>query len=77
LGTIILRVIGTEKKSNTQTIAMVNIQRGEPDETLFQIPSGYRIVERISDPAAKTGVGVISGFGVGPSVEQIIVPDKP
>jgi hypothetical protein len=77
LGTIILRVIGTEKKSNTQTIAMVNIQRGEPDATLFQIPPGYRILERVNDPASRTGTGIISGFSMSSPAEQIVIPDKP
>jgi hypothetical protein len=77
LGAIILRVIGTEKKGSSQTVAMVNIQRGEPDETLFQIPSGYRIVERVNDPAVRTGVGVIGGISMSSPAGQIVVPDKP
>lgn len=77
LGTIILRVIGTEKNSNTQTIAMVNIQRGEPDATLFQIPLDYRIVERVNNSTAQTGVGIVGSMGVGSSTGQIAVPDKP
>jgi hypothetical protein len=77
LGAVILRVIGTEKSGNTQTIAMVNIQRGEPDETLFEIPPGYRIAERVNDPATRTGQGMVGSFGVGSSAGQIIIPDKP
>ena len=77
LGAIILRVIGTEKKNNTQTIAMVNIRRGEPDATLFQIPPGYRILERVTDPAQRTGMGIVGSVGSGFSTEPIVVPDKP
>jgi len=77
LGAIILRVIGTEKKNNTQTIAMVNIRRGEPDATLFQIPPGYRILERVTDPAQRTGVGIVGIVRSGSSTEPIVVPDKP
>jgi len=77
LGVIILRVIGTEKKNNTQTIAMVNIRRGEPDATLFEIPPGYRIVERVNPPGSRTGFGVFGVTSMGSPSEQIIVPDKP
>lgn len=77
LGAIILRVMGTEKKNNNQTIAMVNIRRGEPDAELFQIPSGYRILERVTDPAQRMGIGIIGSVGVGSSAGPIIIPDKP
>jgi hypothetical protein len=77
LGAVILRVIGTEKKGNTQTISMVNIQRGEPDATLFEIPPDYRIAERMNNPAVRTGVGIIGSMGVGSSAGQTTVPDKP
>jgi hypothetical protein len=77
LGVVILRVIGTEKKGNTQTISMVNIQRGEPDATLFEIPPDYRIAERVNNPASHTGVGIIGSMGVGPLPVQTTVPDKP
>ena len=77
LGTIILRVFGLENKGNTQTIALVNIQCGEPDETLFQIPPGYRVVERVNDPAVRMGVGVTGSVSSGSSAEPVIVPDKP
>jgi len=77
LGAVILRVIGTEKNGNTQTIAMVNIQHGEPDETLFQIPPDYRIAERVNNPATRTGVGIVGSMGLGPIPVQTTVPDKP
>jgi hypothetical protein len=77
LGAVILRVIGTEKKGNTQTIAMVNIQRGEPEETLFQIPPDYRIAERVNNPDTHTGVGITGTMGVGPIPVQTTIPDKP
>jgi hypothetical protein len=77
LGAVILRVIGTEKNGNTQTIAMVNIQRGEPDETLFQIPPDYRIAERVINPATHSGIGIVGSMGVGPAPVQTTVPDKP
>ena len=77
LGAVILRVIGAEKNGSTQTIAMVNIRRGEPDETLFQIPPDYRIAERVNDPASRTGTGVTGGFVMSSPVEQNVVPDKP
>jgi len=76
LGAVILRVIGTEKSGNTQTIAMVNIQRGEPDESLFQIPPDYRVAERVNNPAARTGMGVVGTYGVGSSVVETPPPDK-
>lgn len=77
LGAVILRVIGTEKSGNTQTIAMVNIQRGEPDETLFQIPPDYRIAERVNNPATHTEMRIVGTMGVGSSAGQTTVPDKP
>jgi hypothetical protein len=77
LGAVILLVMGTEEKGRTNTVAMVNIQRGEPDETLFEIPPGYRIAERVNDPATRTGQGMVGSFGVGSSAGQIIIPDKP
>lgn len=77
LGAVILRVVGTEKKDSTQTIAMVNIQRGEPGEALFQIPPDYRVAERVNNPAARTGVGVVSGYGMVSPASETPPPDKP
>src|SRR5882724_1437251 len=78
-GAVLLRVSGTEERGMTHTTAMVGIQHGEPDDSLFQIPPGYRIVERVNDPGGRAGVGVgvFGGGSVGFPAEQIIVPDKP
>jgi hypothetical protein len=77
LGAVILRLTGTEERGMTHTTAMVNIQHGEPDESLFQIPSGYRIVERVNTPGARTSFGTIGGVSIGSPAEQIVVTDKP
>jgi hypothetical protein len=77
LGAVILRVTGTEEERNTTTIAMVNIQRGEPDEALFQIPPDYRVAERVNDPAPRTGVGVVSGYVMVSPASKTPPPDKP
>jgi len=77
LGAVLLRTMGTEEKGVTQTIAMVNIQRGEPDESLFQTPPEYRILERVNEASPSTGVGAISGFSVVTPVEQPAVSGKP
>jgi hypothetical protein len=77
LGAVLLRNMGTVEKGMTASIAMINIQRGEPDATLFQIPTGYRMVERVNVPGARTGVGVVGGVSVVAPPEQIILPDKP
>jgi hypothetical protein len=65
------------KKRNDPSVAMINIRRGEPDATLFQIPTRYRIVERVNELGVRTGVGVIGGVSVVAPAEQIILPDKP
>lgn len=77
LGAVILRVVGTEEERNTNTIALVNIQLGEPDAALFQIPPGYRIVERVNDPAARTGEGVVGGFTEVSPESHAPAPTKP
>jgi hypothetical protein len=76
LGAVILRVTGAAENGKTRT-AMVNIQRVEPDESLFQIPPDYRVAERLNNPTTRTGVGMIGSMGVGSSAGQVAVPDKP
>jgi hypothetical protein len=44
---------------------------------VFQIPPGYRILERVNDLASRTGTGVIGGFVMSSPAEQIVIPDKP
>lgn len=46
LGTVVLNSTGTEEEGFTTTFVMVNIQRGEPDAVLFEIPPDYRILEK-------------------------------
>jgi len=77
LGAVLLRTMGTEEKGMTQTIAMVNIQRGEPDESLFQTPPDYRILERVNEASPSTGVGAMSGFTTITPAEQPAVSGKP
>jgi len=78
LGAVILRVSGTEEKGDTLSTAMINIQRGEPDPLLFQIPPDYRVVERVNEPGVRQGTGVTGGFiTVSPSTEITTVPSKP
>lgn len=63
LGANLLRVMGTEERGNTRIYAMVNIQRGEPDPLLFQIPPTYRIVERVHEERPSQGMVSSQGFG--------------
>ena len=78
LGAVILRVSGTEEKGDTLSTAMINIQRGEPDPLLFQIPPDYRVVERVNEPGVRQGVGVVGGVMISsPSTETTTIPAKP
>ena len=75
-GAVILRIIGTEERGDNQSFAMVNIQRGEPDAALFEIPPDYRVLEKVNKTPARAGSGVIGG--VGPWVaEPVSAPSKP
>jgi hypothetical protein len=47
LGAVILWIMRAGEKENRQSAAMSNVQRGEPQPTLFQIPPDYRIVEKV------------------------------
>lgn len=79
LGAVVLRTMGTVEKGISQTISLANIQRSEPDPTLFQIPPDYRVVERITDPSPRQGAVASAGFGSSaPSQpEQSAPPAKP
>ena len=43
LGAIVLRITSTRDKGKTRQVAIINIRRENPDEALFQIPSGYKV----------------------------------
>lgn len=43
----------TDPRTGEQTTRLVNIQRGEPDPSLFQVPAAYRIIEPKAFPAMK------------------------
>ncbi len=63
LGAVVLWIMRVGEKENRQSAAMLNIQRGEPDESLFEIPPDYRVAERMKNPAARTGTGDVRGNG--------------
>jgi hypothetical protein len=44
--TTLLRI--SQSRSGDTTVRLTNIQPGEPDGSLFQIPAGYRMVEESS-----------------------------
>jgi hypothetical protein len=53
LGVVLLRITGTVERGSMHTASVSNIQRGNPDPALFQIPSDYRVVEKVDDPSPR------------------------
>jgi hypothetical protein len=56
---------------NNQSFRLVNVQRREPDPS-FEIPPDYRVLERVEETPARTGVGAAGS--VRPSVTQPTTP---
>jgi hypothetical protein len=50
LSALVLTIAGNTKTGMKTTIAMRNIDRTEPDPTLFQIPSDYTVTESVAEP---------------------------
>jgi hypothetical protein len=74
LGAVILRIMGTEEKGDNQSFALVNIQRGEPDAGLFQIPPDYRVLERVNEMFTR---GTMGAVGEGVLVPSTAEPPAP
>jgi len=50
LSAVVLTVTENSKTGRKTTIAMKNIERTEPDASLFQIPQDYSITESVAEP---------------------------
>jgi hypothetical protein len=77
LGAVVLRVMGSSTGQFTRQIAMTNIQRAEPDASLFVVPADYKIVERVLKERTSTGSAPVDGIRVMTPSEPEANSEKP
>jgi hypothetical protein len=77
LGAVVLWIMRVGEKEIRQSASMINIKRGEPDQSLFEIPPDYRVAERVDNPPARSGTGETSGNGKASPASETPPPAKP